>query len=65
MIMISAPDFLSVREWDLMSDWLIETYGRPSRRWNYYADTHTMTIYFDDQQDAVVYLLRWGGTVME
>lgn len=65
MIVISAPDFLTSTEWDKMSDWLLTNYGRPSRRWNYYADTHTMTIYFDSEPDAMMYIMRWGGRIIQ
>jgi len=46
-----------------MTDWLLETFGSPSRRWNYYADADVMNIYFTDEFDAMLYVLRWGGRI--
>lgn len=63
MVTVISPDFVSVTDWDKMSNWLLETYGRPSPRWNYSADADVMTIYFADQLDAMLYVLRWGGRI--
>jgi hypothetical protein len=65
MVTVISPDFETSRDWDKMSSWLLETYGRPSRRWNYYADADVMTIYFVDEFDAMLYILRWGGRIQQ
>jgi len=63
MVTVISPDFETSRDWDQMTDWLLETFGRPSRRWNYYADADVMNIYFTDEFDAMLYILRWGGRI--
>jgi hypothetical protein len=63
MVTVISPDFKTSRDWDQMTDWLLENFGRPSRRWNYYADADVMNIYFTDEFDAMLYILRWGGRI--
>lgn len=65
MVTVISPDFASATEWDKMSAWLLENFGSPSRRWNYYADADVMSIYFTDEFDATLYILRWGGKIVE
>jgi len=63
MVTVISPDFKTSRDWDQMTDWLLQNFGRPCSRWNYHADADIMTIYFDTEFDAMLYVLRWGGRI--
>lgn len=64
MVTVIAPNLTSGTDWDKMTDWLLTNFGEPSRRWNYYADADIMSIYFTDEFDATLYILRWGGRII-
>lgn len=77
MVTIISEEQSTISQWDEMTDWCLAEFGTPEvdwsknkntvsrvktgSRWGYTATYEKFTLYFNREQDAVLYLLRWGG----
>lgn len=77
MVTIKSNELGSLTNWDQMTDWCLKQFGTPEAdfgrdnqaaakvragaRWGYTASSLSFKLYFNSEEDAILYLLRWGG----
>lgn len=50
----------TVVDWDQTCIWAMEQFGLPGGKYETHATEDHMDFYFYDEQDAILFELRWG-----